>query len=68
MDGVNGGDELILEVAGPVLTVRLNRPQSHNAMTPAMIAQLTAVFHHIDQHEQTYIVVEVVVGMGRRRS
>ena len=63
MDGVNGGDELILEVAGPVLTVRLNRPQSHNAMTPAMIAQLTAVFHKLPQQKEIRVVM--VTGNGR---
>ena len=30
--------------AGPVLTVRLDRPEQRNAFNPAMIAELTAAF------------------------
>lgn len=56
-------DELITEVAGPVLTIRLNRPQNHNAMTPGMIEQLTAVFKKLPQQKDIRVVV--MTGNGR---
>lgn len=56
-------DEIITEVAGSVLTIRLNRPNSHNAMTPGMIEQLTAVFKKLPQQEDIRVVV--MTGNGR---
>ena len=35
-------DPLLIEPAGPVLRLRLNRPQLHNAFDPALIGALTA--------------------------
>jgi len=37
---------LLIERAGPVLRLRLNRPQLHNAFDPALIAALTAALEH----------------------
>ncbi len=56
-------DEVITEVTGSVLTIRLNRPQNHNALTPGMIEQLTAVFKKLP--EQSEIRVVVLTGNGR---
>jgi len=48
---------------GPALWVTLNRPESHNAMNPAMIAALTAVFQALP--EQPDVRVVVLTGNGR---
>jgi len=48
---------------GPVLWVMLNRPESHNAMNPALIAALTAVFRSLP--EQPDVRVVVLTGNGR---
>jgi len=37
---------LLIQRAGPVLRLRLNRPQLHNAFDPALIAALTAALEH----------------------
>lgn len=37
-------DEVLVSVEGPVLSVRLNRSQSRNALTPAMHHRMQAVF------------------------
>lgn len=42
---------------GPVLTVALNRPETHNALNPAMIAELTEVFAAISPGRETRVVV-----------
>ena len=46
-----------------VLTVALNRPAVHNAMTPTMIAELTAVFQNVASQEDVRVVV--LTGNGR---
>lgn len=56
-------DEIELKREGAVLTVALNRPAQHNALTPTMIAQLTAVFDNINA--QADIRVVVLTGHGR---
>ena len=48
---------------GVVLTVALNRPQRHNAMTPELIQQLTATFTEINQRDDIRVVV--LTGNGR---
>lgn len=63
MKGMTLGDEMIAEVTGSVLTLRLNRPQSHNAMTPGMIQELTAVFKKLPQEKDIRVVV--LTGNGR---
>jgi methylglutaconyl-CoA hydratase len=52
-----------LKQDGAVLTVAMDRPQSHNAMTPTMIAELTAVFHQINTLPDVRVVV--LTGNGR---
>jgi len=52
-----------LKQNGTVLTVAMNLPQSHNAMTPMMIAELTAVFQEINTLSDIRVVV--LTGHGR---
>lgn len=56
-------DVVICRQQGPVLWVTMNRPESHNAFNPAMIAMLTAVFQTIP--EQPDVRVVVLTGNGR---
>lgn len=46
-----------------VAIVALNRPQSHNAMTPQMIAELTGAFNDLGEEEDVRVVV--LTGNGR---
>lgn len=48
---------------GNVLTIALNRPEQHNAMTPALIAELTAVFESLARRDDIRVVV--LTGQGR---
>ncbi|MEI2611816.1 MAG: enoyl-CoA hydratase-related protein [Candidatus Promineifilaceae bacterium] len=50
--------------AGPVVTLALNRPESHNAFNPELIGELTLAFQAVSQDE----TVRVVVLTGRGRS
>lgn len=49
--------------AGSVLTVALNRPESHNAMDPAMIKALMNVFVDVERRDDVRVVV--LTGHGR---
>ena len=55
--------EIELKQDGAVLTVALNRPDVHNAMTPTMIAELTAVFQTTPSRKDVRVVV--LTGNGR---
>ena len=46
-----------LDRAGPVLRVTLNRPEARNAMSLAMVGELTAVLHEAEQDGATRVVV-----------
>ncbi|MCP4425790.1 MAG: enoyl-CoA hydratase [Chloroflexi bacterium] len=48
---------------GAVLTIALNRPASHNALTPEMIGDLTAVFQSLSSRDDVRVVV--LTGNGR---
>ncbi len=52
-----------VQQTGAVLTVALNRPESHNAMTPEMVQELTAVFQSLPARDDVRVVV--VRGNGR---
>ena len=56
-------DEVVCRREGSVLWVTLNRPESHNAMNPAMIAALTAVFRSLQAQSDVRVVV--LTGNGR---
>lgn len=48
---------------GPVATVALNRPKQHNAMTPDLIRDLTALFRDLGQDDSVRVIV--LTGNGR---
>ena len=55
---------LELRQEGAVLTAALNRPEQHNAMTPELVAGLTAVFRdEIPNRDDVRVVV--LTGNGR---
>jgi methylglutaconyl-CoA hydratase len=57
-------DDLVrVTLRDSVLTVTLNRPDNHNAMSPAMVAALTAVFQNLPQRKEVRVVV--LTGNGR---
>ena len=56
-------DVVELKRDGVVLTVALNRPDQHNALTPELIDRLTAVFHQDAVHCDVRIIV--LTGNGR---
>jgi len=55
--------DVALKKEGSVLTVSLNRPLSHNAMTPEMVLGLTAVFQDVNDRDDIRVVV--LTGNGR---
>ncbi|VAW32166.1 Methylglutaconyl-CoA hydratase [hydrothermal vent metagenome] len=63
MSEISVGNEVDFTQEDAVLTVALNRPEVHNAMTPTMIAELTAVFKTIPSREDVRVVV--LTGNGR---
>ena len=63
MPGVSVNSEIEVVQDGPVLTVALNRPAVHNALTPTMVQELTAVFQTIPNREEVRVVV--LTGNGR---
>lgn len=56
-------DVIALRYKEGVLTVALNRPESHNAMNPAMIRALMDVFADVEQRDDVRVVV--LTGHGR---
>ena len=56
-------DVVMLQQQGEVLTVALNRPQSHNAFTPEMTAVLRDTFQELDARDDVRVVV--LTGNGR---
>lgn len=55
-------DEIIAEVVqleqeGPVMRVWLNRPNSHNALNPALINRLAVAFAQLDRRRDVHLVV-----------
>lgn len=55
-------DEVLLEVEDGVAVVTLNAPQRRNALTPAMAAELIAVFDEVDTRSEVGAVVVRAVG------
>lgn len=56
-------DTIAVDRDGPIVTVTLNRPESHNAMTPQMIEELTETFEWLGGEDGVRIVV--LTGRGR---
>lgn len=50
-------EPLLIEQAGPVLRLRMNRPGLHNAFDPALIAALTAALHAAGADPAVRVVV-----------
>ena len=56
-------ETIAVRTAGQVMTVILNRPQSHNAFNPQMIAELTDLFREIAGSSPARVIV--LTGSGR---
>jgi enoyl-CoA hydratase/carnithine racemase len=54
---------IAVDVADQVMTITLDRPESLNALTPAMLAELLAVFDRADADDDVRVVI--VTGRGR---
>lgn len=54
---------ITIETSHGVATVTLNRPDSHNALTPEMIADLTVAFQRLGEDDAVRVVV--LTGAGR---
>ena len=50
-------ETLKVEIAGPIATVTLNRPEVRNAFNETMIAELSAAFTALDTHDDVRAVV-----------
>ncbi|UGQ11850.1 enoyl-CoA hydratase-related protein [Yinghuangia sp. ASG 101] len=57
-------DELVRERRGPVLVVRLNRPEAHNQLTHAMMCAIGAAVHGAESDPEVRAVV--LTGAGER--
>jgi enoyl-CoA hydratase/carnithine racemase len=55
--------EVELEVAGPVATITLDRPEALNAITPVMLEELGAALRGVAQRPEVRVVV--LTGRGR---
>lgn len=57
-------DDILIERAGAVASVVLNRPRNHNALTPEMIVELRQIFEQLGSDDD----VRLIVLRGRGRS
>lgn len=57
-------DELVLERRGPVLVLRLNRPEARNALTPALLSGIGAAMVAAESDPEVRVVV--LTGTGDR--
>lgn len=57
-------EDIILERAGPVAIVRLNRPEKHNAISRKMSAELIACLGELDDDESVRVLV--LTGAGEK--
>jgi enoyl-CoA hydratase/carnithine racemase len=57
-------DELVREQQGPVMILRLNRPEARNALTPPLIKAIGAAMMEAEDDESTRVVV--FTGTGDR--
>ncbi len=53
---------LILDIAGQIATLTLNRPDKRNAMSAAMMAELQTA---LDEIEKSHVRVGILTGVGR---
>ncbi len=57
-------EPVLVERAGPVAIVRLNRPEKHNAMNRAMARALAAAIHDLEADDAVHVIV--LTGAGDR--
>ena len=57
-------DAILIDRAGAVTSVILNRPRNHNALTPEMLVELRDIFNRLGSDDS----VRVIVLRGRGRS
>ncbi|HSA53577.1 MAG TPA: enoyl-CoA hydratase-related protein [Yinghuangia sp.] len=55
-------DELVRERRGPVLVVRLNRPEAHNQLTPAMMRAIGAAVAEAESDPDIRVVILTATG------
>ena len=61
---MSDNDDIVTQaLSGRVLTVTLNRPDLHNALSPAIVAALTAIFADLPRRDDVGVVV--LTGNGR---
>ena len=61
---MSDNDDIVTQaLSGRVLTVTLNRPDLHNALSPAIVAALTAIFTDLPRRDDVGVVV--LTGNGR---
>lgn len=53
---------LILDIAGPIATITLNRPEKRNAMSATMIAEIQTA---LDEIEKSHARVGIITGAGK---
>lgn len=56
------GDALVVEQLGPVRVLRLNRPEAHNTMTGAVLAELSRQVVDADDDPDTRVLVITATG------
>jgi enoyl-CoA hydratase len=64
MSGPGSEDPVAVSIDGPIATIRLNRPEKLNALTPAMLTAIEAALLEIDADVSIRVVV--VTGSGVR--
>jgi enoyl-CoA hydratase/carnithine racemase len=59
---MTGYSTLVVEQDGPILWVRINRPEAMNAYTATMGADLAAAFDHADGEDSIRVVILTAIG------
>ncbi|RKF81733.1 putative enoyl-CoA hydratase echA8 [Golovinomyces cichoracearum] len=54
---------IVIDISGQIGTIRLNRPETLNALSEDVIIELTSAFHLLDESPET--VLTVLTGTGR---
>ena len=54
-------EQILIDVTGAVMTVRMNRPEKKNALTRAMYAEMTAALRRADEDAAVRVAVTYTV-------
>lgn len=54
---------IVIDISGQIGTIRINRPETLNALSEDVIIELTSAFHLLDENPET--VLTVLTGTGR---